>query len=73
MLIAMHHIRNVTVAVTPAAPLHYTSIQNTFLINTAAQYCTSAQCTYNVTMRRVGAAIASVEKQYVLHILSTYL
>lgn len=63
MLIEMHHNRNATVAVMPAAPRHYRSTQNTFLINTAAQNCINAQCTYNITMRRVPAAIAAVEKQ----------
>jgi len=30
------------------------------------------QCTYNVTLRRVRATIAALEKQYVLHILNVF-
>jgi hypothetical protein len=32
----------------------------------------NGQCTYDVTPRRVGATIAVVEMQYVLHILSVF-
>ena len=30
------------------------------------------QCTYNVTVRRVGATMVAVDKNYVLHILSVF-